>query len=738
MASPTMKKLSNRPMRSLPLHIYRLPIVTRRCAAWVVEVSLVAASALVPYSIGLYANTHSAAAPVPLNPVVATTQEAIAKTLALPWRRASSKQVAPLTNLFWCGAILAPVLVAGWQLYLLGKTGQTTSKRWFGVLVVTASGAPPGLRRVFIREAVGLWGLPMAVAYVIWRFTGAFPELGILVGLYGLTLLGESASFLFSPDRRTLHDRLAGTFVLNAARTGVPYTEPYEKVRPLWHGQQVKLQVSSSWTDAGEATDASEKRHEKVTTIILTSKTGSRWRLWDWMRQHPGVTLLIVAFAGMASVLGTFVGTQVYIQSQANRREFKQQDNQMYLALVKQLSSSNTNNPEERRAAIVALATLDDPRAVPFLVDLLSQEKTVELIDTIQQSLVSTGSVALPHLQRLNQSLTKDLQALRSERTSQEQQLIALRRRASQQAIAKILTIYSAQIHDADLSRVDLSSVTNGFAPFNLVLDKADLSGINFKAAVLANASLRNTRFYGSGGDGSFDTFDDWIADLSGADLKQANLTGALLNHVLMNRTNLIRATLNRSNLSDAHLAGANLSSAQLIGADLHQAVLENATLTGADLADANLTKTNLQGARIGQANAVGAQLPSAFLSKSDWQGADLSVANLSQANLQDANFSSAKMVGANLRNAQLQNANLRDADLSQADLRGANLAGVDFQGTAFTASQPANPDEFIKTAPDEESAARVKGVDFAEARNLDSKQIAFICSQGGRHPKCR
>jgi hypothetical protein len=122
------------------------------------------------------------------------------------------------------------------------------------------------------------------------------------------------------------------------------------------------------------------------------------------MRRHPGLTLLIMAFAGMVSVLGTFVGTQIYIQSQANRREFKQQNNQVFLALVKQLSSSSATATEQRQGAILALARLDDSRAVPYLVDLLGQEKTPSLIDAIQQGLVSKGSEALPPLQRLNQS----------------------------------------------------------------------------------------------------------------------------------------------------------------------------------------------------------------------------------------------------------------------------------------------------------------------------------------------
>ena len=66
---------------------------------------------------------------------------------------------------------------------------------------------------------------------------------------------------------------------------------------------------------------------------------------------------------------------------------------------------------------------------------------------------------------------------------------------------------------------------SSGLAPFNLVLDKVDLSGINFKGAILTNASLGNSKFYNFGQEKRFGTFDDVIADLNGADLKETNLT---------------------------------------------------------------------------------------------------------------------------------------------------------------------------------------------------------------------
>ncbi len=733
MASPSINRSKNQEVgRSLPLRLrWVLPLVTRRCGALVVEVSLVAASALIPYTIGWYAKEHSKADPVPLNPVLVSTEEAIAKTLGYPLREQLTQQVAPLTNLFWCAAVVMPVVVTAWQLYLLGKTGKTTPKRWFGVQVVTAYGTPPGLIRAIWREAVGRWGLPIGTAYLLWRYTGAFPDLGILLGLAGLMLLAESSVYLFNARRRTWHDKLAGTYVLDARQR-------IASRQSLGRGHTVTLELDDGLQPPDQEVSRAQPSNRTVTTIVLTTQPPRRQplNLWLWMRRHPGLTLLIIAFSSMASILGTFVGTQIYIQSQANWREFKQQNNQVFLGLVKQLSSIPGKAVEERQGVILALARLDDARAVPFLIDLLAQEKTPSAIDAIQQALVSKGPEALGPLQRLNQALQNDQETLRRRGTPQAQKLVALRQRATKRAIAKILTIYTGQFHNTDLSRADLSQLSTGPAQFTLILNNLNLSGINFRSAILSNASFRNSSFYGPGEDERFGTFDDWMADLSGADLKDADLTGANLTNVLLNRTNLIRATLNQAKLSNSHLAGANLSMAQLIGADLRQAALENVSLTGADLGEAKLARANLRGARLGQVKALGGEFVFANLSESNWQGADLSGANLSNANLHDADLSSTKLVKADLRNAQLQNAKLRNADLSMADLRGANLAGVDLQG-ANLATKPVQFNQFIEKPPSADSFARITGVNFAKVRNLDAEQLKFVCNSGGVHPEC-
>ena len=741
MASHSIKIVKNQQVsRSFPLRLDRVvPAIARRSAAVVLELSLLATSALVPYTIGWYAKEQLQTEPVPLNPMVAATEEAIAKTLAYPISRLN-RQVPPLTNLFWCGAIAMPIVVSSWQLYLLGKRGQTTPKRWFGIRVVNSSGAPPGLIRVFLREVMGRWGLPLGTAYLVWRYTGAFPDFGILVGLAGFMLLAESGSALFHSRRRTLHDGLSGTYCL-VGRKYLPYSPPDDNLSSSGNNQSVILEVENGWNSSGGASTNGQNYIPKVTTILLTSPTpqSPQKNLWWWMRQNPALTLMILSFAGMVSVLGTFIGTQVYIQSQTNRRDLKQQNNQVFLTLVKQLGSTSATATEERQGAILAIARIDDSRAVYFLVDLLGQENNPSLIDTIGAVLVGKGAEALPPLRYLNQSLANDRQTLLKQGTPEEQELLTLRQRAVNRAIAKIITLDRDRIHQADLSRINLGEVKHGSVVFKPIFDNIDLSGINFRSASLTQISLTNSRFYGRGEDGHFGTFDDWIADLSGADLKEADLTGAILNKVLMNRTSFIRATLNRANLSDSYLIGANLSSAELIAADLSRAILENASLTGAKLGEAKFNLSNLRGANLGEVKAVRSNFTFANLTESNWQGADLSGANLSNAQLRDADLSHTKLVGANLSNAQLQNAKLHKANLSMVDLRGANLAGTDFLGGTFAPPPQLNTNEFIKKqATAIVSGAKLQGVDFTKAKNLDPDQIQYICTHGGVYSECR
>ncbi|MCW6053979.1 pentapeptide repeat-containing protein [Lyngbya sp. CCAP 1446/10] len=706
MASPTAPGDINQPDPSWQTQSQQMPLLVRRCGAWAVEISLIAASALVPFSIGALVNKE--AQTVPLNPSVAAASETVARILAIPVRDRNPR-VAPLTNLFWSGALLAPAVLAAWQLFLLARTGQTLPKRWFGVKLVTASGVPPGFRRVLIRESLGRWGVPLGVAYGIWRLSGAFPDLIILGGLSGLAILADGA-FALRYKRQSGHDRLVNTLVVNARS----------------HEQSANPVKSQEWT----------QEDAQIAALVLTPETGVKEdpSLWNWMRQHPGTTLVIVTIGSAGLILSLFVGTLIYTQSQANMRDSRQRNDELFVALVNKLSPTSANGTSGRRSAILALGAVEDSRAVPLLADLLAQEDSKVMLDAIQQALVSTGPKALPDLQRLNQALSNDLESLRYGGKTAERELAATRQRTVQRAIGKILTVYSSQLNGADLSRTDLSQSPAGPGQFTLVLDKVDLSGIKLRKTNLTNASLQGARFYGTGEDRRPGTFDDWISDLSEANFEGANLTGASLNSAVMNRTTFVRAVLNKANFSSGSLTGANFSSALLIGANLQQAMLKEASFTGADIGSANFSGANLEGARLAKVKAQGAQLSLTNLSKSEWQGADLSGADLSGANLQNADLSSAKLANANLKDARLQDANLRNADVSSVDFRGANLAGVNFQSAVFLGK--ATSDQFIQS-PVGSKSGRFQGVNFGEAKNLDQSQIAYICLQGGNHPKC-
>ncbi len=660
-------------------------------------------SAAIPYAMGEYARSERSQTLVPLNPMVARAKEAIAQTLALP---ISDRQpsVPPLTNLLWSVALIAPVTLAGWQLYLLGSTGQTSPKRWLGVRVIAFNGGTPGLGRAIARELMGRWGLPLSIAYSIWRYSGAFPELAILIGLSGLTLTLEIFSGLFDSYYRTFHDRLAGTY---------PISEP--------------LPVSDTNPD-----------EEPPGALAVTPHTGpSPDSLWQWMQTHPGITLIVAVGVGLGSVLTTFIGTQIFIQSQATERQGEAQGNQLFLELVERLDPSVANAAQKRREVVLAMGTVKDPKAYQFLVDLLVQETDPQLVDSIQQALFSAGPEALPYLQRANLALRKDMEVLKPGSSEQQQNILRLRLRGTKQAIVKILTIDQGKTAQTSLAGIDLGKTPAPVA-FMTVMEKTDLSGINFRSAILSQANLQSSRFYGAGEDGRLGTFDDRIADLSGADLKEANLTNALLSYVPLRRTNLIRANLTGANLNEARLTGANLSSAQLEGATLQSARLETVSFTGANLSDSNFSYANLQGSRLGQVKAQSAQFKWANLTETTWKQADLSQANFSGAQLTSVDFTESQLSQANLANTQLTNANFTNAILMGVDWRGAKLDGANFAGAIFQPKTVSTlKSDFIESHSTEPESQGFLGVDFSGAQNLERNHLIYLCSQGAIHPSC-
>ncbi|MEJ1930678.1 pentapeptide repeat-containing protein [Nostoc sp. NIES-2111] len=725
MTTPIVKKTNNPPGKN-PAKTSSMPLVTRRLAAWVTEISLLATAALVPYGLGVFVNSRSDINREPLHPVLVVTERAIARPLALP-ADYGIRNVAWPTNYLWMLALLAPTTLSWWQLYLLAKTGSTLPKRWFGVKVVNEEGTPPGLAAVVVREGIGRWTVPMSVAYILWRYSFAFPNLPLFTSLAVLMVVGEALALPARQGRKALHDWLAGTYVVDANRP-IPAADVAASGRSL---------AAANQTDGGnQALAATAMAMSYPQSEVIATDNSSLVSLWRRMQQNPSLTLFGVALTSMTAVLATLIGTQVYIQTQQGNRESQKVNSQQFLALVQQLSPESGATIEDRQRTILALGSLKDFQSIQFLTDMMVKETNPILIDTIQQSLTSVGTAAIPELQNKNQFLATELDSVGS--ASPERETRQKRLQVNQQTINKILNVYSGKTLGLDLSRTQLGqSGTVGGSYFSLVLDNSDLSGIKFKSANLNQASFKGSRFRGVGEDGRWDTFDDAIADLSQAQMKQANFTDANLSRVIMTRSDLSRATLNRANLANARLIGANLSSAQLVGADLRNAVLENASLTGADLGDAKLQEANLYGARLGRVIAIGTQLSFANLTKTSWQNSDLSGADLERANLSNADFSATRMTGAILRSAQLENANLQNADLSLVDLRGANVAGADFKNTILTPSKQDPSDQFVQTPDLGSVSAVVKGVDFTQAKNLDAKQLAYICTQGGIHPRC-
>jgi uncharacterized protein YjbI with pentapeptide repeats/uncharacterized RDD family membrane protein YckC len=691
-----------------------IPLTTRRAAAWAAELALVVTSGLIPFSIGTYLNFKGDVNRVPLNPVLVQTERAIARPLALPVSY-GVRNVAWPTNFLWTLSLLVPLTLSGWQLYLLAKTGSTLPKRWLGIKVVTVNGKPAGLGPILVREGIGRWAVPMSVAYLLWRYTFLFPNLSAFTSLLGIILLLEGTGFPWQQDRRALHDRLAGTFTVDAHKPFTPLT-----VKDAKRGQ-------SSWTEGDE--------EAAIASVVITPEESNQMPKWlQWIQeQNPNQTLLGVAIASLGALFVTVIGTQIYIHSLKNQDGMGQRDSEQFLTLVKQLNPSSNATVEERRSAILAMATLNDNQTAQYLANLLVNETNFVLIDTIQQALVGIGPEALPPLKRINQVLVSEVDGSKFQSPEVRQKQLY----ANQRAINKVLSAYHGKLEDVDLSNVQLSPSGSGDSAFRLILDKADLWGIKFRGANLSFGTFKGSRFRGLGEDGRWDTYDDWTSDLNQARMIQANLSEANLSRVSMIRADLSRAILNKANLSNARLSGANLSSAQLIGADLRNAVLQNASLTGADLGDAKLNEADMYAARLGRVIAVGTQLSFANLVKTDWQGSDLSGAYLDRANLSDANLSATRLTGAVLNSANLENANLRNADLSLADLRGANLNGADFQGAILSPNKQDPTDQFVQTPSLGTKSAAVDGVDFTQVKNLDPKQIAYICTQGGFHPRC-
>lgn len=702
-------------------------LALRRLVAWGLEVGLLVGSVALPWGLGEVVRQHGALAvsPAPvvaLNPVVAKVQNAIARPLGISRQRLIT-EVPTLTNLLWFSALLMPVALVGSQIYGLATGGKTWPKGWLGLQVVAVNSLGMGAKTALVRE-LGRWGVPVGVAYGIWLAIGAFPSLPWLGGLTLVCSLGSGATGRTSPSQRAWYDHLAGTRVVLLRGGQLPnrYTPDCfdAQASAATNDQSYGPSLNSS-----PLVGLTTEEYGGLTAIVLSpSDSAEVLGLRGWRRHLP----VIMALAGVVTLGGLGALWLDRRLPAANGEE-----DSLFLALVENLSR-NATSFSDRQAAALALASSQDPRAIPLLVDMLAQTGDPDLINTLQQALVTLGPPAIPPLQRLNLALANDLLAL-----PPEQRLVPqLRQRAVKRTLAKILVLHSGNLNQVDLSGTNLAYVLEGPDNFTLLLEQQNLAGVIWRNAVLSGARLRKAKFFAPGDDGRADTFDDWVTDFSGSDLTEASLVAAHLRYARFRNTSLLRANLSNSLAPYADFSGANAGSAWFIEADVSHGLFNDTSLVGADFTDADLSQASLIAARLRQAHLAGAVLIAANLTRADLTDADLGAANLTSANLSQASLSNSWLRGANLSQANLEQADLRGSDLEGVVLTGANLTGVNLADVRFFTPEQPQGDSFVATVAEPDTGNALVGVDFSEALNLSGDQLEYVCRQGGLHPGCR
>ena len=248
-----------------------------------------------------------------------------------------------------------------------------------------------------------------------------------------------------------------------------------------------------------------------------------------------------------------------------------------------------------------------------------------------------------------------------------------------------------------------------------LDLDKADLRGVDFSGAALANCRLRGADLRGC-------VLTE--ARLAGADLAGADLTGAVLTGADLTGADLSRATLVDASFAGAALGRANFSSARGPGASFAGATgrgpsfargvwdgagFERLDTTGADFTGASLVAARFDGATLVEvclddvqaegASFEGARLPGAHAEMavlvraslrgveapgSVWERAMLDEAVFAGANLEGAQLGRASCIGTSFAGARAKDANLARLVGDRADLRRTGLEGADLRGARF------------------------------------------------------
>ncbi|MEA5451666.1 pentapeptide repeat-containing protein [Leptolyngbya sp. CCNP1308] len=691
----------------------------RRLAAWGLEVGLLVSTVALPWGLGEAVRRSSATTGMPVNPAVAGVQRGLARPLGLSRQRLIT-DVPLLTNVLWFGTLVLPIAFVGSQLYSLSNRGKTWPKAWLGLQVVAIDRSVPGIQTTLVRE-LGRWGVPVVVAYGLWLGSGAFPSLSWLGGLAIVCGLGAGAIGQTSRLRLTWYDSLAGTRVVLLRGGQVPIRYLPEADGQSHHSFREGASAALTTPLVGLTTE----EYGGLTAIVLSpAEAAEVLGPQGWRRHWPVLGVL----AGVV-LLGGLGGLWLDRRLPSAERD----RDALFLALVENLSR-NAASFSDRQAAALALASSQDARAIPLLVDMLAQTGDPDLLDTLQQALVTLGPPAIPHLQRLNLALANDLMAL-----PLEQRLIPqLRQRTVKRTLNKILVLHSGNLNQVDLSGTNLSYVIESPDAFTLMLEQQHLAGIVWRNGVLFGARFRKAKFFDPGADGRPDTFDDWTTDFSGSDLTEASLVAAHLRHAVFRNTSLLRANLSNSLAAYADFSGANASSAWLIAADVSHGNFNGTSLVGADLTDANLTQARLVNARLRQAYLAGAMLVSADLTQADLTDANLNEADLTAADLRQANLSNGELQGANLTHANLEGANLEGANLEGTVLARANLDGVNLAGARFFMAERSPGDAFVTTIAAPETTAALEGVDFSKTLNLEGEQLEYVCRQGGLHPACR
>jgi len=109
--------------------------------------------------------------------------------------QSTGRAVGMITGMYVC---VLPIVIYQW--YLVAKRGQTLGKKWMRIQIVKMDNSPVNfVSGVVLRSWV--LGLVLGLS----NFTG---------GIGGLVGLIDSLA-IFASDRRTLHDRIAGTKVIS-------------------------------------------------------------------------------------------------------------------------------------------------------------------------------------------------------------------------------------------------------------------------------------------------------------------------------------------------------------------------------------------------------------------------------------------------------------------------------------------------------------------------------------------